>query len=275
MSLTTAAAARSMPRLRSIGFIPAATSFRPELFSFQGGRHDDQCDSVSQALSEGNVKFPMRISPEVLEWATLATAIDGSGHGHRPCPANTAVESRRRWSKLDKWLRRGAGIVYALGVGLIHGRSSTHGTISPLANNDLGPQRRAAPPIEPPAQMRRAASSDGHQFESPPLHVDVRLPIPSEAFAKSLQRLAPPRRKGTKMSLPPDLPERVDRDELIAWLDSDADEIARFVELGVLRPDADGTFALPASITSVITYLRGLEFERIVERPVGSPEFGP
>src|SRR5580704_16411166 len=31
MSLTTAAAARSMPRLRSIGFIPAATSLRPSL----------------------------------------------------------------------------------------------------------------------------------------------------------------------------------------------------------------------------------------------------
>src|SRR5271165_806970 len=31
MSLTTAAAAISMPRLRSIGFIPAATSLRPSL----------------------------------------------------------------------------------------------------------------------------------------------------------------------------------------------------------------------------------------------------
>jgi predicted phage terminase large subunit-like protein len=41
--------------------------FEAELFSFPGGRHDDQCDSVSQALSEGNVKFPMRISPEALE----------------------------------------------------------------------------------------------------------------------------------------------------------------------------------------------------------------
>jgi hypothetical protein len=31
MSLTTALVARSMPRLRSIGFIPAATSLRPSL----------------------------------------------------------------------------------------------------------------------------------------------------------------------------------------------------------------------------------------------------
>jgi hypothetical protein len=36
------------------------------LFAFPGSRNDDQCDSVSQALSEDNVRFPMRISPEVI-----------------------------------------------------------------------------------------------------------------------------------------------------------------------------------------------------------------
>src|SRR5271168_1545037 len=37
-----------------------------ELFAFPGSRHDDQCDSVSQALDEKNVSFPMRISPLAL-----------------------------------------------------------------------------------------------------------------------------------------------------------------------------------------------------------------
>lgn len=37
-----------------------------ELFVFPGSRHDDQCDSISQALNSGSNSFPMRISPEVL-----------------------------------------------------------------------------------------------------------------------------------------------------------------------------------------------------------------
>jgi predicted phage terminase large subunit-like protein len=45
---------------------PWLADFEAELFSFPGSRHDDQCDSVSQALIDGNVRFPMRISPEVL-----------------------------------------------------------------------------------------------------------------------------------------------------------------------------------------------------------------
>lgn len=51
-------------------FLPERASwlaeFEAELFSFPGGRHDDQCDSVSQALTDGNVRFPMRISPELI-----------------------------------------------------------------------------------------------------------------------------------------------------------------------------------------------------------------
>ena len=45
---------------------PWLADFETELFAFPGAKHDDQCDSVSQALWEPNVKFPMVISPEVL-----------------------------------------------------------------------------------------------------------------------------------------------------------------------------------------------------------------
>jgi predicted phage terminase large subunit-like protein len=40
--------------------------FEAELFAFPGGRHDDQCDSVSQALSDRNCESPMKISAEAL-----------------------------------------------------------------------------------------------------------------------------------------------------------------------------------------------------------------
>jgi predicted phage terminase large subunit-like protein len=49
-------------------FLPEGASwladFEAELFAFPGSRHDDQCDSVSQALFEKNVRFPLNISPE-------------------------------------------------------------------------------------------------------------------------------------------------------------------------------------------------------------------
>jgi predicted phage terminase large subunit-like protein len=61
-------------------WLPERASWLPdleaELFAFPGSRHDDQCDSISQALFEGNVTFPMNISDEVLAlaarpaWAT-------------------------------------------------------------------------------------------------------------------------------------------------------------------------------------------------------------
>ena len=35
------------------------------------------------------------------------------------------VSGLRRWSKLDEWLRRGARIVHALGVGLIVGSDNS------------------------------------------------------------------------------------------------------------------------------------------------------
>ena len=40
--------------------------FERELFAFPGAKYDDQCDSVSQALSEQNYRFPMMISPQTL-----------------------------------------------------------------------------------------------------------------------------------------------------------------------------------------------------------------
>ena len=40
--------------------------FEAELFAFPGSRHDDQCDSVSQALSDRNFESPMKISAEAL-----------------------------------------------------------------------------------------------------------------------------------------------------------------------------------------------------------------
>jgi predicted phage terminase large subunit-like protein len=51
-------------------FLPERASwladFEAELFAFPGSRHDDQCDSVSQALSDDNCGLPMVISPEAL-----------------------------------------------------------------------------------------------------------------------------------------------------------------------------------------------------------------
>ena len=56
-------------------FLPERAPWLPdldaELFAFPGSRHDDQCDSISQALIDKNVRFPMRITREMV--ATLAT----------------------------------------------------------------------------------------------------------------------------------------------------------------------------------------------------------
>ena len=45
---------------------PWLADFEAELFAFPGSRHDDQCDSVSQALTDDNCGLPMVISPEAL-----------------------------------------------------------------------------------------------------------------------------------------------------------------------------------------------------------------
>lgn len=45
---------------------PWLADFEAELFAFPGARHDDQCDSVSQALIDQNARPPMIISDEFL-----------------------------------------------------------------------------------------------------------------------------------------------------------------------------------------------------------------
>src|ERR1700722_18963773 len=75
-------------------FLPERASwladFKAELFAFPGSRNDDQCDSVSQALSEQNVRFPLIFSPETI--ASLAQLgsknrliYGDSGHGYSWC----------------------------------------------------------------------------------------------------------------------------------------------------------------------------------------------
>jgi predicted phage terminase large subunit-like protein len=51
-------------------FLPEQAEWLPdleaELFAFPGGRHDDQCDSISQALFDGDRNMPMEITEEIL-----------------------------------------------------------------------------------------------------------------------------------------------------------------------------------------------------------------
>jgi predicted phage terminase large subunit-like protein len=51
-------------------FLPQEADWLPdleaELFAFPGGRHDDQCDSISQALFDGDRNMPMEITEEIL-----------------------------------------------------------------------------------------------------------------------------------------------------------------------------------------------------------------
>jgi predicted phage terminase large subunit-like protein len=57
--------------------LPERASWLPdleaELFVFPGGRHDDQCDSISQALLDQNHSFMTWMTPE--DWAALLAAI--------------------------------------------------------------------------------------------------------------------------------------------------------------------------------------------------------
>jgi predicted phage terminase large subunit-like protein len=52
-----------------------------ELFTFPGSRHDDQCDSISQALLDKNTSFMDLLTPA--EWEVLLT--------------KTKVPARKRW----------------------------------------------------------------------------------------------------------------------------------------------------------------------------------
>jgi len=57
-------------------FLPERAPWLPdlvaELFAFPGSRHDDQCDSISQALIDKNVRFPMRITREAVAMVARA-----------------------------------------------------------------------------------------------------------------------------------------------------------------------------------------------------------
>jgi predicted phage terminase large subunit-like protein len=55
-------------------FLPERADWLPdleaELFAFPGARHDDQCDSISQALFDGDRDMPMMITEEILAMAS-------------------------------------------------------------------------------------------------------------------------------------------------------------------------------------------------------------
>jgi predicted phage terminase large subunit-like protein len=57
-----------------------------ELFAFPGGKHDDQCDSISQALLDANISWMQMLTPE--DWQKILT------EARKP----TRYSLRRRWS---------------------------------------------------------------------------------------------------------------------------------------------------------------------------------
>jgi phage terminase large subunit-like protein len=48
---------------------PWLPNLESELFTFPGSRHDDQCDSISQALLDTNISFWMWLSPD--DWQRI------------------------------------------------------------------------------------------------------------------------------------------------------------------------------------------------------------
>src|SRR5260370_27852258 len=48
---------------------PWLADLESELFAFPGARHDDQCDSISQALLDNNISWTQIMSPE--DWQIL------------------------------------------------------------------------------------------------------------------------------------------------------------------------------------------------------------
>ncbi len=65
---------------------PWLADLESELFAFPGARHDDQCDSISQALLDGNISWMQIMSPE--DWQILLAKAR--------IPTRYAL--RRRWS---------------------------------------------------------------------------------------------------------------------------------------------------------------------------------
>ena len=61
---------------------PWLPDFEAELFSFPGSRHDDQCDSISQALLNTNFSFMSWLTPE--EWHQLIDRLSVRSPSMRP-----------------------------------------------------------------------------------------------------------------------------------------------------------------------------------------------
>lgn len=65
---------------------PWLADFESELFAFPGVKHDDQCDSVSQAVLDKNIPWMSYISPD--EWKVIVAK----------SKIPTPYGKRRRWS---------------------------------------------------------------------------------------------------------------------------------------------------------------------------------
>jgi len=56
---------------------PWLADLEAELFAFPGGKHDDQCDSISQALFDTNISWIEMMSLE--DWQAALTQIRNAG----------------------------------------------------------------------------------------------------------------------------------------------------------------------------------------------------
>jgi hypothetical protein len=68
-----------------------------ELFVFPGSRHDDQCDSISQALLDKNNSFMTWLSPE--DWERLI--VKAGTPAPRPVFGRHVCESARKWNPVQ------------------------------------------------------------------------------------------------------------------------------------------------------------------------------
>jgi predicted phage terminase large subunit-like protein len=56
---------------------PWLADLEAELFAFPGSRHDDQCDSISQALLDRNTSFMQQLTPEDMQILLAKSRIPG------------------------------------------------------------------------------------------------------------------------------------------------------------------------------------------------------
>jgi hypothetical protein len=62
--------------------LPWLPDLEAELFAFPGGRHDDQCDSISQALDDDNIPFMTWLIPEVVNNIMNRSGLDALRRGY-------------------------------------------------------------------------------------------------------------------------------------------------------------------------------------------------